>query len=74
MQKKFEKLLEKEDIGKILTFIKNNFKKNDEELLLENIEYFEKLCNVIKEKNWILSEEIIDIIIKNVDNKWWHVR
>ncbi len=74
MEKKFGKLFEKEKIDRILKLLSEYFEKDDEELLLENIEYLEKLCFTIKEKEWVFSKDIIDIIIKNLNNKWWHVR
>ena len=74
MQKKFEKLFEKEDIEKILKLINKNFQKDNEEELLENIEYIDKLCITIKEKRWIFSKEIIDILFSNIKNNYWRVR
>lgn len=74
MQKKFEKLFEKEDIDKILKFIDKNFNSDNEKELLENIEYIDKLCVTIKKKGWIFSKEILDLIFRNIRNIYWRVR
>ncbi|MFX1449299.1 MAG: HEAT repeat domain-containing protein, partial [Promethearchaeota archaeon] len=74
MEKKFEKLFEKENVEELLKLIKKYFEKDDEELLLENIEYIEILCGMIKQKNWVFSKDIVEIILENMNNKSWHVR
>jgi len=74
LEKKFEKYFEKEQIDKIIKLIKRNFQKNEEDLLLENVSMLKKYCETIKEKNWVFTDEILDIIFQNIHNKYWHVR
>ena len=74
MEKKFDKYMEKEEVESLLKFIKKNFEKQEEELLLENIDFLETYCRTIKEKEWVFPKDIIDIIFQYIHHKYWHVR